>query len=390
MRLIIGTESYYPNISGLSVATYLLATRLAKRGHSVSIMAPSMDLSFSKVEVQENLTVIRFPSFPNPFRHTFRVTFFPGKKIDEIVTSGNYDLVLLQDPTSIGRALKKAALKNNIPVTIYNHFSLDYVLSYLSWLRPLHGIIGSSINSYLVNFYNGCAMVFAPSRLIGESLKKSGVKARIEVVSTGVDLSRFYSFYAPAVIRKKFGLPVMPVILHVGRLDEDKGLETLFGAIKLIPPGRAHFLICGGGNLLEYYKKKVKEDGNGSHVTFTGPLPHEGDDLPQAYQIADIFVIPSTIETQSIVTMEAMASGLPVIAANSGALPELVEDGVNGFLFSPGDPTSLAEKIVRLLESPDLARRMGDENIKSIGGRSLEKTVTRMEELFMEVINNKE
>jgi glycosyltransferase involved in cell wall biosynthesis len=126
--------------------------------------------------------------------------------------------------------------------------------------------------------------------------------------------------------------------------------------------------------------------GLSENVTFTGFL--EDDVFPDIYALADVFVIPSESELQSIVTLEALASGLPVIAACKDALPELVENPGNGFLFEPGNTRELAEKIIAILSSSDLKTSMGKRSLEIVQDHSVESTAAKFETLYKEAIDN--
>ena len=117
-------------------------------------------------------------------------------------------------------------------------------------------------------------------------------------------------------------------------------------------------------------------------VSFVGAIPHESEDLPQLYQVAHVFVIPSAVESQSIVTLEAMASGLPLVVANGGALGELVAPDENGFLFTPGNSGELARYVVRLLKDPGLARRLGRESLLKAGLHRIEVVHQHVVEVY--------
>ena len=235
----------------------------------------------------------------------------------------------------------------------------------------------------MANFYNSCQYVICPSETVKSWLLTVGVKVPVAAISNGVDLHRFFSYESPSGIRADLGLPELPIVLYVGRIDQDKSLDTLLEAIPLVLQNQAaHFVFCGGGNLLGRLRKKILQAGLGEQVTFLGQLDHQNQELPRLYQIATCFVIPSQIETQSIVTMEAMASGLPVVAAAAGALPELVSEGDNGSLFDPGDAVELARKIGLILGNPELAQQMGQRSLQKVVEHELSRNLFKIEQIY--------
>jgi glycosyltransferase involved in cell wall biosynthesis len=137
-------------------------------------------------------------------------------------------------------------------------------------------------------------------------------------------------------------------------------------------------------------EKKILEHladelGISGHVTFAGFVPDI--DLPNLYCITDAFIIAGIAELQSIVTMEAMASGLPVVGVNAVALPELIHDGENGFLFENGDIKSLAEKMTKILSDESLRKQMGVKSLEIIAKHDIHKIIDEFEALYQKLIN---
>lgn len=383
MRILIGSESFYPNVSGVAVTSWNLASYLARQGHQVAVLAPSIRPADALELYPEGFSVYRFSSIRNPFRKGFRVTVHPFKKILGIVQSWNPDVIHLQDPASICSCLARAARQCGVPVVISHHFTMDYIMSYLKLLKPIHNYSNAQLTKYLKEFYNRCAHVICPSQLVKKWLVSVGVATQVTVVSNGVNLERFYSYGSPELFRANLGLPHLPIILYVGRIDREKSLDTLLKAAPLILKVRpAHFVLCGGGSLLGRFKKQAARSGLARHVTFYGQLEHQDDTLPRIYQLASCFVMPSCCETQSIVTLEAMAAGLPVVAAAAGALPELVADGKNGYLFNPGDARDLAHKAGLILDNPILAQQMGLHSIERVLKHDINLNMQQIEQIY--------
>jgi glycosyltransferase involved in cell wall biosynthesis len=215
-----------------------------------------------------------------------------------------------------------------------------------------------------------------------------GVSRPTFALSNGVDTNRF-SQPVPDNLRKQLDLPNKPIVLCLGRLDRDKSIHVLLEAIpKILKQTPVHFVIAGWGDLYDSLIETLKKTGLDKHVTATGQISYETDILVALYGLADIFVIPSTIETQSIVTMEAMAAGKPVVAANAGALPELVADSDNGYLFKPGDSQDLATKVVHLLKDEALRTKMGQRSRERVKKHDLQANLSRFENLYQKVVSH--
>jgi len=385
MTIVLGSESFPPNISGVAIAVDLLAEDLAKKGHQVCVFAPSPSGKPYR-EKRKGFEVIRLRSFRNPFRKGFRVALFPKREVLKEVAKISPDIIHLHDPTSVCTALKKAALKLKIPLLITNHFSLDYVLSYLAFLKPAHRMLRKFLSLYLAKYYNDCDYVICPTETVKKTLLGFGVKRPILAISNGVDLERFFAYSAPTETLLKYHLPANPLVLYVGRIDKDKDIDVLLKAVPLvIKQINAHFVLVGGGDKLEEFRRFVIKNRLERFVSFLGPITHESEDIAKIYQLASLFVIPSRIETQSIVTLEAMASGLPIVAAKAGALPELVTHGKNGFLFPPGDYQMLAEYLVRLLKDQQLQENMGKESLAKVVTHEIGRSFAKVEALYEKV-----
>ena len=164
------------------------------------------------------------------------------------------------------------------------------------------------------------------------------------------------------------------VILFVGRLIDWKGVNILVSSMKKVRDTvrNARLVIVGDGPERKSLADRVKELGLEDSVTFTGQV--SGMELKDYYSRASVFVLPSiTVNNQTeglgVVLLEAMASGVPVIGSNTGGIPDIIEDGVNGLLVQPGDPKALADAIIRIFEDRDLADRFREAGIKTVSER---------------------
>lgn len=390
MKIIIGSESFAPNISGVATAAELLAKTLSKEGHKVWVMAPSRTQKSHVDNSFKEFTVIRLRSIKNPFRKGFRVTLLPGKEIAKWVDEIKPDIIQLEDPTSICSQLLRAAKDRDIPVVVTNHFSLDYVISYLKWLKPFHPQLKYILKIYLSGFYNQCDYVTCPTQTVKDDLLHWGVKSPIVPISNGVDLDRFFAHSDLTEIYHKHHLPINPTVIYLGRVDKDKRIEVF---IKMIPhvlkKFNAHFTIAGMGDEVPNMKKLARKLGVEREISWIGWIDRNTDEFAQIIQTATVFAIPSPIETQSIVTMEAMASGLPVVGANAGALPELIKDGENGYLFERDNSEDMADKIVKILKDKKLQEKMSKASLEFINIHQVGNCFDKIMKLYDELIKDK-
>jgi len=392
MKVILSSESFPPNVSGVATATVNLAENLTKAGHEAFVLTPgethetTLDKDFPKYKVY------RLKSITNPFRHGYRVTFVSDAEVEKLVQEIRPDIIHLQDPATIGQALRRVGKKLGIPVIITNHFSLEYAMSYLKALSPFIPLFRATLVEYLVLFYNKCDAVTTPTETFRRQIVDWGVKTPVYAVSNGIKMEKFLEHTSEKQLdetRKKFNLPEKPTALYLGRVDKDKSIEVLVRAIPtILKKVDAHFIIAGTGGELERMKSLVADLNIDSHVTFIGFIEHNSSDFVNLYKCATLFAIPSTIETQSLVTLEAMSAGIPIVAARAGALPELAHNGKNGYLFTPGRSDQLAARISKILRNHKLATRMGKESIKIATPHQMDRAFGEMLKLYEKVIKN--
>ena len=186
----------------------------------------------------------------------------------------------------------------------------------------------------------------------------------ISVISNGIDSRLFHPRAAKKGIYEKYDIPInKPLIFFVGRIEKEKQLDILLKAFQYTyRKTKAHLVIAGNGNQLNELKQLSKDLQIGNAVHFLGKVSYK-EDLPELYTIMTVFVMPSIYESQCIAGLEAAASGLPIVAANAGALPELVISNKNGYLFKPGNFKDLNNKLVRIINNEKLQRSMARESL---------------------------
>jgi 1,2-diacylglycerol 3-alpha-glucosyltransferase len=206
-------------------------------------------------------------------------------------------------------------------------------------------------------------------------------------ISCGIDLERFKPTNDGLYLKRRFAIPTnKPVLLYVGRLDKEKRIDMILRALPdILRVTSVHLVLAGIGKEKQKLEELTEKLGIQKAVTFAGFVPDE--DLQNIYGIADLFVTAGVAELQSIVTMEALASGLPVVAVNAMALPELVHDGENGYLFSDGNSQMLAEKVIAILSNQAMRVRMSKKSLEIIKDHDIDKTIEKYESIYTEIIN---
>ena len=387
MKILIATDTYYPDVNGAAYFAYRLATILAERGHNVFVMCPSRSFK-NTVSNDKGVTVYGIRSIPIPVYQNFRISplFIPGT-IRRAVEEISPDIVHIQNHFLIGKQAVSAAKKLGIPVIGTNHFMPENLVHYLhlpeiaeKWLRKFAW-------RECIRIFRQLDFVTTPTKTAVALLKNAGFSKDVIPISCGIDLDRFKPTNDGAYLERRFAIPTdKPVLLYVGRLDKEKRIDLILRALPdILRVTSVHLVLAGIGKEKQKLEELTEKLGIQKAVTFTGFVPDE--DLQNIYRIADIFVIAGIAELQSIVTMEAMASGLPVVAVNAMALPELVHDGENGYLFSDGDKQMLAEKIIAILTNQTMRTQMSKKSLEIIKDHDINKIIEKYESIYNEIIN---
>jgi len=390
MKILIAAESYYPSADGASYAAHRLAKGLKKRGHSIMVVAPSKTLR-TGYETRDGISVFGVRSYPILVYKGFRFSppVFIKRSIEKAVRDFDPDVVHIQSHFFICEQVFRAAKKMGIPIVGTNHFMPENLIHYFPVPKSWKKTIKNSAWRKFKSVYEELDIVTTPTATAAKLAQGIGLNKKIIPISNGIDLARFNPRNVGEYLRKKYALGRVPILLYVGRLDKEKNIDKIIRALKLIPAGiNFKFAVAGKGAEKNKLKRLAEKLGLEKRVAFLGFVPDK--DLPNLYPLATCFIIAGIAELQSIVTMEAMASGLPVLAANAVALPELVRPGENGFLFETGDLKQIADCIVKIISDPELRKRMSRNSLEMIEEHDETKVVSRFESFYMELAGNNE
>jgi glycosyltransferase involved in cell wall biosynthesis len=362
LRVLIGADTFPPDINGASFFAGRLARGLAGRGHDVHVVCPSAD-GPARTEQRDGYTVHRIRSRAIPFHGEYRFCTPGGARqaVGPLLDRLRPDVVHVQAHFGVGRALLGAAAGRGIPGMATNHFMPDNLLGYTPFPRRVKEAITRWAWRDLVRVYRDARMVTTPTPRAAEVLAGIGLDRPVQVVSCGIDLAH----YAAPATRPADG-PMS--VLFVGRLDAEKNVDQLLRALAPLPHIRAD--LVGDGTRRRDLETLAAELGVANRVTFHGFVPDA--ELVRRYAGADVFCMPGTAELQSLATMEAMAAGLPVVAADALALPHLVHHGENGYLFEPGAITTISRWLADLAADPAARARMGEASRAIIAGHDLD------------------
>lgn len=353
MRLLLLNYEFPPLGGGASKATYFMARELVARGHHVEVLTSSAP-GCPATEVIDGVHIHRVFSLRRGIHDaglmgaaTYVVSAIT--KLRKLARTGNFDCAhfYFALPTGLLAPLWMRWAKRPYVVAFRGSDVPGYDGGRL--LATLHRLLRPLTRRILA----GASHVTANSRSLRQLAQQSFPRLRIQDISNGVCTR---TFRPPAGPRRAGP----PRLLTVSRLVQRKGLEDLIAAIADPSLSVCTLTIAGEGRLQSQLVALARSLGVADRVGFTGRI--HGDDLSECYRNADFFVLPSHAESCSMSLLEAMASGLPIVAARTGGIPELVEDPVNGRLFDTGDVKDFAKAIAWMLESDERRQRIGAAN----------------------------
>jgi glycosyltransferase involved in cell wall biosynthesis len=351
MRIAIFTEVFLPKIDGITNRLRHTIDCLRRRGDEVLVFGPD-----TAVEEYDGVRVVRVPGLGFPPYPGLRVAA-PDPRIVWELQRFQPQVVHAVGPACLGIWGMAAARALRLPVVASYHtdfpryFPRYFEPYYLGWLSP-------AVWPLIRWIHNAATLNLCPSRFTQSELRENGVD-EVGIWRGGVDTQRFHPRKRSMEMRMRLsgGRPDGPIVLYAGRLSPEKNLDVLADVLKALPEARMAFV--GDGPARADLEKRFRR----RRATFVGFL--RGEELAAAYASADVFVMPSTTETLGFVVLEAMSSGLPVVAADAGGIPDLVRHGENGILFDPESPGDAAAALRDLLGSRAQRRHFAQQARKS-------------------------
>lgn len=373
MRVLFTGQSYYRKDNGQAVFMIRLAEGLARAGHAVMALAPS-ESGVAQRKLIKGVWVQTVPALH--LVHNLNLTAFSDGLVDDTIAGFAPDIVHIQDHFFLNRTVLRLARRRHIPIVGTNHFLPANWSNNLYIPRSVQGVVHKAMWKDMLQVYNQLDAVTTPTETAVAILRKQDIQIPVKAISCGVDQDEFYPMpeLDRMAVREHYHLATdRPVLLYVGRVDREKGLDSLLQAAALAEHDDFQIAIGGKGMHRDTLIEMVDDLGLGARVVFPGYIP--SDDLPVLLNSVDAFVMPSAAELQSIATLEAMSCGRPILAANARALPELVEHGVNGYLFGPHNEVSLRDTIRQFLAHPERWVAMGEASLEKVRPHQLQRTV---------------
>ena len=379
LTVLIAADTYPPHVNGAAQFGYRLARGMTARGHDVHVLAcrPGKGKSYS--ELSAEATVHRLRSHSVPTHEYFRITF-PWeikKEISLLFDRVQPDVVHIQSHYMIGEHVLYEAVKRGIRIVATNHFMPENLNPFLPFPQWFKDIIGRISWKDMGKVMGQADVVTTPTPLAAKAMHQHAFLRKVLPLSNGIDAAA-YELQAGETLERH----ASPTVLFVGRLAEEKHVDVLIDAIAKAPEDLdIHLEIVGGGEVRQGLEAQVNRLGLQDRVKFLG-LASDAE-LRKAYLQADVFCMPGTAELQSLVTLEAMSASTPVLLADAMALPHLVHDGENGYLFTPNDSNDLSAKLVRLFTLPeDQLAAMGKTSRDMVENHILDRSLQAFEDLY--------
>ncbi|MCW3976735.1 MAG: glycosyltransferase family 4 protein [Candidatus Bathyarchaeota archaeon] len=395
MKICFVSPEYFPISGGTGAYVYYLSRKLQKLGHDVHIVARH---SVDSTEIVDGVNVNYVRGVGNPLSRYWRFARSAFRKLEELNRNFGFDIIHSNLPLVPSFAIPSESA-NALISTVHSTWKGEAEAIRRGSRRKLNPNeklmlrFNSLLRSYEKKLMKRSDALIAVSSYTRNELTElyDVDEEKIHVIYNGVDTQKFEPNRDRAGLRLELGLEEeQKIILCVGRLYYRKGINILLRSIPEVVQkfGDVKFVISGKGfkkneENLRKLAEKLKIE---KYVMFLGYVPDEK--LPDLYAASDIFVLPALYENFPFAILEAQSTGLPVISTKVGGIPEFLEENENGFLVEPGDPEQLAQKIIALLQNPELAEELG-----RCGRRRVEEKVawplitSQVVDLYRKILN---
>ena len=375
LRIAIVTETWPPEINGVALSMMQLCQGLQRLGHKILLVRPAQKAVCKDFQPEQECLVVSqaIPKYPS-----LQFGWPQYLKVSKAFDKFEPDVVHIVTEGPLGLTALQAAKATRVAVSSGFHspfqdFSRFFDLAFL--VKP--------IQRYLTWFHNSTNMTCVPSEYTQQALRSFGVTCPLVVVGRGVDTTKFSPKHRSEILRRKWGVQAdTRVMLYVGRLSPEKEVDVLIKAFHELQAKQGNnikFVIVGDGpDRIRLSKLTTSHD-----VIFTGSL--SGRELAMAYASADVFTFASQADTFGNVVLEAIASGLPVIAYDYVCAHQHVKQGVTGWLTPLGQTDALIQSICDLPELPQL-RQMGQLASESVQETSWQFPVQQLEQALYQVV----
>ena len=372
MRILMFSHGYLPTLSGVTLVVQKIARAMVERGHEVTIVTASE--KYRPYQSQDQgVKLLRVLGVPNPFWLEGPMPYLSPSGMRKLIDRLQPDIIHTHENALLSNFLPHVRTDSH-PRLVSSCYALPRYVTYYLHFIGLEALVEKITWKYYVGVLNHYEHIVFCTRTHEHEFRLHGLRPPTTVISNGVNIQRYCPTPVPGEdICTSYHLPARPRILSVGRLMKDKKLHLLVRAMRLVCDAReAHLLVVGRGSERPRLKALIQRLQLEPYIHLLGYVPEQ--DLPALYRACDLFAIPSLVEVQSLPALQAAVTGLPIVAANSAALPELVRHGENGLLVEPQNAEELGKAILHILDHPDDARKMGQVSLEI--GRAHDEQLT--------------
>ena len=361
MRVALFTDTFYPQINGVARTVERTAFMLIERGYDVTVVTASADAKETYQHGEYHYNVLIIPSLPTGVYKGERIAL-PFFATLSALKQNPPDLIHTHTPFGVGLVALRAAKELQVPLVGTHHTFFDH---YLDHIKLNFGFMQRITWRYTAWYYNHCDIVLSPTQSLLDTMQSAGLRSSTMLVANPTD-TRYFT--APSAAQKeatKKSLHISgPVVLYLGRLSYEKSVDQALHAFaKLLKTQSDAFLVVAGdGPERERLEELAHALAIEDSVMFTGFV--SGEKLIEALQASDVCLSASKSENMPLAILEALASGLPVVAVRSLGMSELVKDGVSGYLVDPDDTSALAARVGTLLSDEKLRTQFSEEAMR--------------------------
>lgn len=384
MHIAYFTNFYHPIVNGVVRSVSAFRKALSELGHNVFIFAQQ-----SPGYEDREPFIFRYPAINLPIQVKIPAAIPISPFVDRLLPSLKPDVIHTHHPFLLGQTAAAKAEELGLPLIFTFHTRYRQYVHYFPFPQEtVQEFLREAVDIWLGEFMQKCHHIVVPSESTRRQLyDEYGVSAQISVIPTGVDLRPFEQADGSA-IRAARGWGADRVLISVGRLAPEKNWETLLEAVARATPvhPELRLILIGEGPSKNELERQAQALGIASRVEFLGKVPF--DDIPSYLKAADLFGFASTTETQGLVTMEAIAAGLPVVAVDAPGTRDVIRPQVDG-LLTENDSQALSQALCRLLEDENLYRHYQSAAIQRARDFDIICQAQRLIEVYGQAIEDK-
>jgi 1,2-diacylglycerol 3-alpha-glucosyltransferase len=383
MHIAFFTNFYLPVINGVVRSVESFRSELTHQGHNVFVFAQT-DQGY----VDEAPFIFRYPSLRLPTQVKVSAVIPVSPFVDQLLPALKLDVIHTHHPFLLGQTAAGKAEDLGLPLIFTFHTQYQEYTHYFPLPQEaIQEFLKDAIHNWLMDFMGKCHHIVVPSESMKETLVRDyGLRDRYTVIPTGIDL-KLYRRAAGRSLRSKLGWQKDKILVSSGRLGQEKNWDTLFKAVKRVHQKHpeTRFVLIGDGLERESLQNLAAELGIAERIIFTGEVPFS--EVVRYLKAADVFGFASVTETQGLVTMEALAAGLPVVAVDASGTRDIVEDGEQGYLV-PNDADALADSIIRLFDSPETMKKFRSKALKKAKEYDVKNCTRQLLDVYKQAVED--